>query len=360
MLPHSLLVRIVGQSCHNNWQIYVASPLHNSPVSLILSPILPGCISEIEKAAQRLGALQAARHFTNDLNTALVRHSPDEISVLSSRAFVLHLAAKLLSVRFVANGVRLAVEQVEALQILQYASAAPPAVSSGNAILADNFGSIRFSSQQFCQVEMLCRPRFFGTQGSVQKERYTLHIAHNSTVSTSRGARYATICKVMCVHEKEPETHAHVIKCEEVEFEFSDRSAAEEFRGKISEAKKAMLVQYLQNIRHGDLVVYERAVGDIVIGHLVLSNAQLKVVRDLSTGKYRLMLLRGDRTASACFELAETFLDTLAEGVRPQTRSYDTQFVSIREDGVSIVEQPIEIDLLLPLENDLSLALRPR
>lgn len=39
-----------------------------------------------------------------------------------------------------------------------------------------------------------------------------------------------------------------------------------------------------------------------MIGHLVLSNAQLKVVRDLSTGKHRLMLLGGDHTASACFE----------------------------------------------------------
>jgi hypothetical protein len=39
-----------------------------------------------------------------------------------------------------------------------------------------------------------------------------------------------------------------------------------------------------------------------MIGHLVLSNAQLKVVRDLSTGKYRLMLLGGDHTTSTCFE----------------------------------------------------------
>jgi hypothetical protein len=40
--------------------------------------------------------------------------------------------------------------------------------------------------------------------------------------------------------------------------ELTIRAAAEECRGKISEAKRAMLVQYLQNIRQGDLVVYER------------------------------------------------------------------------------------------------------
>jgi hypothetical protein len=34
-----------------------------------------------------------------------------------------------------------------------------------------------------------------------------------------------------------------------------------------------------------------------VTDHLILTNVQLKVVRDLSTGNYRLKLLRGDRTA---------------------------------------------------------------
>jgi hypothetical protein len=53
-----------------------------------------------------------------------------------------------------------------------------------------------------------------------------------------------------------------------------------------------------------------------------------------------------------CLQVAETFLNTLADATQPQTRSYDARFVSIREDGVSIVEQSIEIDLLLPLEND--------
>ena len=49
-------------------------------------------------------------------------------------------------------------------------------------------------------------------------------VAHDSTVSGSRGVRYATICKVNCVHEKAVETGAQFIKCDEVEFEFSDRS----------------------------------------------------------------------------------------------------------------------------------------
>ena len=47
---------------------------------------------------------------------------------------------------------------------------------------------------------------------------------------------------------------SHFTQCNELTMV----AAAQEFRAKISEAKKAMLVQYLQNIRHGDRVVYQR------------------------------------------------------------------------------------------------------
>jgi hypothetical protein len=49
-------------------------------------------------------------------------------------------------------------------------------------------------------------------------------VAHDSTVSGSRGVRYATICMVNCVREKAAEADAQFIECDEVEFEFSDRS----------------------------------------------------------------------------------------------------------------------------------------
>lgn len=39
-----------------------------------------------------------------------------------------------------------------------------------------------------------------------------------------------------------------------------------------------------------------------MIGHLFIAKAHLKVVQDLSTGEYRLILLRADHTASATFE----------------------------------------------------------
>jgi len=45
-----------------------------------------------------------------------------------------------------------------------------------------------------------------------------------------------------------------------------------------------------------------RYVGEAFIGNLVLANATMKVILDSQTNKYRLIVLRGDRTALACFE----------------------------------------------------------
>ncbi len=42
--------------------------------------------------------------------------------------------------------------------------------------------------------------------------------------------------------------------------------------------------------------------GDIIIGHLILSKAKLKVVREVPGGEYRLILVREDKAASVCFE----------------------------------------------------------
>lgn len=81
--------------------------------------------------------------------------------------------------------------------------------------------------------------------------------------------------------------------------------------------------------------------------------------------------MRGDHTASACFEreylvskssiqctgssarlpVTETFLDTLNNGASSQPRTYNTKFLNIHEHGVSIVEKPVEIGFLQPWEN---------
>jgi hypothetical protein len=159
-------------------------------------------------------------------------------------SLVLHLAAKLLSIRLMANGARLVVEQIELLQILQYESATSPVASSTEASLTSEFRDIRFSSQQYFQIEVQCRSRTTRAHGDQQNNRYTIHgklsilsmfrkattwltqntiVAHDSVVTSGKGVRHATISKVICVHEAATENDAKVIKCDEVGFEFLDR-----------------------------------------------------------------------------------------------------------------------------------------
>lgn len=111
-----------------------------------------------------------------------------------------------------------------------------------------------------------------------------------------------------------------------------------------------------------------RDIGDIVIGHLVLRDAQLKVVCDLSTRRHRLIFLGKNQTTSACIErklstaeactrltalkVSEDFLVSLIENGQPRAQSYLAQLVDVQEDGISIAETSIELDLLSPLKNE--------
>lgn len=53
---------------------------------------------------------------------------------------------------------------------------------------------------------------------------YDLIVTLDTAVSTSRGPRYVSLHEVICLHEQEPDSSQDVIKCETVEFEFSNRS----------------------------------------------------------------------------------------------------------------------------------------
>ena len=89
---------------------------------------------------------------------------------------ILHLAMKVLSVRLTANGVRLGLQEVDALQLLQYASAQRPlpGTESWDLKIPSECESLHFSNQQFCQLVVSCRTCDFGNQSGIHHERYSL------------------------------------------------------------------------------------------------------------------------------------------------------------------------------------------
>lgn len=131
------------------------------------------------------------------------------------------------------------VEHFESLQLCQYASAAP--LKAWSEDLLQEFENISFYNEKVCQVAIQCRPKIVGAHGSAQSELYTLNcellvttestssalvpdaiVTYDSAVSRSKGIRYATICNVLCLHNKTTDTEARSIKCDKVDFEFLD------------------------------------------------------------------------------------------------------------------------------------------
>ncbi len=78
--------------------------------------------------------------------------------------------------------------------------------------------------------------------------------------------------------------------------------AADQFLDSFNAVKQELVVHYLQFPLWGEQTVYERAIGDVVIRRVLLEDAHLRVVVDPASGRYRMIVLRRDHSASACFE----------------------------------------------------------
>jgi hypothetical protein len=151
-----------------------------------------------------------------------------------------------LAVRFIVNKAKLLVDQVEVFEILQYMSTTHPSEQSLDLNVFQEYGTVRFLSQQFHQVTMQCKPQNSVAQSNAVNDQYAIRckflkcflnfretlftnhmiplVTQDSTFSSSKGVRYVTINKAICVYEKTTETEAKVFECDQVEFEFSSKS----------------------------------------------------------------------------------------------------------------------------------------
>ncbi len=79
-------------------------------------------------------------------------------------------------------------------------------------------------------------------------------------------------------------------------------SAAETFIDTLNAMKQELRSHFLQFPLWGEQIVYEKEVGDVVIRNVFLRDARLRVVFDPVEGKYRMIVLRRDHSASVCYE----------------------------------------------------------
>jgi hypothetical protein len=107
--------------------------------------------------------------------------------------------------------------------------------------------------------------------------------------------------------------------------------AAEEFVDRIKAMQRELFILYLQYPRLGEQVVYQRFVtpptsskqgtkcsvkcvrpiGDLMVRDFYLTDARMSVIRNPTTGMYRLVLLNKLHSVSVCFESTQTLSQIL-------------------------------------------------
>ncbi|KAH8648097.1 hypothetical protein BGZ61DRAFT_469839 [Ilyonectria robusta] len=354
MLPVSLFVQSIHSPPDNrfSWQIYVYSPLSNSPVSLLLEQVPPLFLAKFEGWVNKLRVFQAATHIAHNLDTALVLHKDDSVSILNMKSDVSYFGGSV-PVRFIANGTSFLVKQPSSLQLLHYASSLrdflDPDLDFGSAL-------IDFAPEPYLNIQIVSNHRV----GLAEEQRYSVQLHHDTPVTSFKGPRFVTLQGCLCTHVSgQPSQNSESLNCSEVEFEFLDASMAYEYIENPKAIKRSLHLYYLQRPRWGEQVVYQRDVGDVMIRSLVLSDAKLTIIVDPSTGRYREILSRSDHSASVCFELPPDFLAEVAMGTTSMRPNQAAWFVEMGKDGVRIEKQDCGIDLLCLLRQDMHQALRP-
>jgi len=146
------------------------------------------------------------------------------------------------------------IDQIASLQFQQYMSANLPPVQSWDLSTARDSEALHFSNQQFFQIVVSCKPQRFGSLQPSSITRYLIlgtyrpserryedgarrlrklspdssdangstTVTYDTQLSTTKGPRFLSAINVTCNYEAESDPKS--IKCDEVEFEFTDTS----------------------------------------------------------------------------------------------------------------------------------------
>ncbi|KAH6892947.1 hypothetical protein B0T10DRAFT_481141 [Thelonectria olida] len=353
ILPISLFVQAIHPSPRNrlSWQIYLYSPLSNSPVSLLVEQVPPSFLAEFEARVNQVRVFQAATHLANNLNTALVLDKDDSVSILNMKSDGSHFA-RSVSVRFITNGTSLLVKRLSSLQLLHHSSAQRDCF---DAKFDNGPVPINFAPEPYLNIQIVSN----NPTGLSEEQRYSIQLHHDTPVASSKGPRFVSLQKCLCTQAAGlPSQESESINCSEVEFEFLDASMAYEYLENLKAIKHRLHLYYLQRPRWGE-IADQRHVGNIMIRHLVLNDAKLSIILDPSTGRRRGVISCGDLSASICVEFPPDFLEAMATGTASVRRNQAAWFVVIGKDFVDIEKQDCGIDLFSPTKQDVRRALGP-
>ncbi|KAL2272841.1 hypothetical protein FJTKL_05958 [Diaporthe vaccinii] len=343
LLPTSNFVKVIGASSHLVWQIYLQKLSSRRPISVLVRRLAPKYIAKFKKWADQLALFQATRPENTNVRNTFISSSARTVSVLHMKSDASRYARKLLGVSFSADEKCLMLGRMTTLQILHHRTLIKDAVPDSR----EGMGrSPHLLPQRHITVVMHSEPTIESGVG----KKYTIQVKYNTKFFVTDKPRFITMHDVLCTEEGLGSSTAHdPVAFSEVAFEFADSLLAKSFVSDLKHAKQLLCLQYLTGQRWGEQLMIRRDLpGDCFIGHLVLSEAEFKLVVDSESGRFRIVLLRGDHTAAVCFDLQRRVLqEGLVRNASIISNSRPAWFMDIDETRIHIVRQESGIDPLL-------------
>lgn len=349
LLPVSLLIRDAGPGYPRKWRLFVASLFSNAPEELELTGIDPSNIAEFERHVDRLAVAQAVHELRLGRNDMMIHCLPDDVlggifSILDIKT-TQEPSSHIIGVHFTANGRRFVPQLTRSVQLLHYRSLAAATISSS---ALDAVGDL--AHQAHTELIFHCKAGASRYDDEQSELRYIVHITHSTTVKRTVNQRVISIADVFCMSENEnaKADEKPRIKCSVVEVEFNARSSAEQFFINLEAMKEELFILYLQYPLWGEQLVFQWAAGNLMVRDFIFRDAQLSMIMNNLTGKYRLILISACHSVSVCVELPQDFFhktDSEFNRVRI-SQNYPAWFVEVGREGTTVIKQSMGFGFL--------------
>lgn len=343
LLSWSSLLRLIGSGGHLVWQIWLHESSSSRAVPLIIRQLAPIYIARLEQWADRLALFQATRPENFGVTDTCISSNVHTVSLLHMKSDARKYDRRLLSVRLMTreSSKCLVLGKMSSLQILHHATGLK---RSGGGLHGNVNPLQNLLPQQFVILVMYLESAVRSDGG----RKYTIQVHRNTKFSVTDKPRFIAINDIYCSEEDLASSALCTpLKFSEVLFEFADSSLATSMVKDLNLATQILQVQYLTGQRWGEqLMMQGDSSNSFFIGHLVLSETKFKLIKDSESGRYRIILLRGDHTAAVCFELPPEFLESVMAKSSLAKCSRPAWFVDIDSSRIHIVRQESGVDPL--------------
>ncbi|ERF76408.1 hypothetical protein EPUS_06966 [Endocarpon pusillum Z07020] len=300
LLTVSLIVRVAGRQ--PVWQLFVASSSLPGPISLLLTGFMPSALGEFESHINQLALAQGRQCLSSGISSMLTYLSMIEgeqnVSILDLKRSVEYASSSQEAPLPGTDG-RLFTAQNNRKDKLNPHHSSRMAIGTRNTLsIPANHGLLH---QPHCELILNLNSTNEAAETDSHICRLILNIDRNTQFDYVTNSRLIRMSDVPCTAERDNREPEQVL-CTGVELEHVSISAAETFFSSLHAIQQELLIHYLRFPRTGEIIVFQRAAGDLMIRDFYLPDAQMSLILDPSTMEHRMILLSGCHSVSICIE----------------------------------------------------------